>query len=138
MRLISARLVAPCIVILMACGETAAVRQMRQVAGTYEYVDSVGGIFVTRTMTLTPDGKATLTVELALPRELPKTNTATGTYSVGPGTITTRFNQNDLLTYTILADTLFPRLGPRERQIEAMTGRPGGANMGDQRLVRVR
>lgn len=111
---------------------------MKRLAGTYRWDDSVAGAVLTRTMTLSPEGKASLTQELTLQRGEPRTSSVTGTYSAGEGTITTRFGQGDVLTYTILGDTLFPRLGPRERQMESMTGVKGGSNMGDQRLVRVR
>jgi hypothetical protein len=125
-------------VIAAACGgETAERRSMRQMAGTYSFEDTLAGALLTRTMTLSAEGKATMTQELTLRGQEPRTSTQTGTYTAREGLITTRF-ENVPLTWTILGDTLFPQLGARDRQIEAMTGHQGGTNMGDERLVRVR
>ena len=126
------------VILVAACsGETAERRSMKQLAGTYSFEDSLAGAVLTRTMTLNAEGKATMTQELAMRGQEPRTNTVSGTYTAREGFITTRFD-NVPLTWTILGDTLFPQLGPRDRQIEAMTGHKGGTNMGDERLVRVR
>jgi hypothetical protein len=127
-----------CLILAVACGgETRERGYMKQMAGTYAWDDSLAGAVLTRTLKLDSEGNATFTQELTLRGREPQTSASSGTYSAGEGTLTTRF-ANVPLTYTILGDTLFPRLGPRDRYIESMTGRKGGTNMGDERLVRVR